>query len=140
MAACVLLVLLIVGVGGVMAFVFGGATPVALVVGAGLAVMSGHGLRRIDPSQSDEPPPDDWGTAIGALSASTISCHRSRAVRTKAATRSGSPSRPRSGQGSTFKASSGSVVVVMAPRLSGRAGYSATSAKNFGLPAVSLSL
>jgi hypothetical protein len=64
MAACLLLLLLIVGVGSVMAFVFGGATPAALVVGAVLVVMSFHGLRRIDPSQSDECPPDDWGTAI----------------------------------------------------------------------------
>jgi hypothetical protein len=48
MAACLLLLLLIVGVGSVMAFVFGEATPAALVVGAVLAVMSFHGLRRID--------------------------------------------------------------------------------------------
>jgi hypothetical protein len=64
MGACLLLLLLIVGVGSVMAFVFGGATPAALVVGAVLVVMSFHGLRRIDPSQSGERPPEDWGTAI----------------------------------------------------------------------------
>jgi hypothetical protein len=64
MAACVLLVLMIIGVGSVMTFVFGGATPVALVVGAVLVVMSWHGLRRIDPSGSKERPPDDWGEAI----------------------------------------------------------------------------
>jgi hypothetical protein len=43
MAACLLLLLLIVGVGSVMAFVFGGATPAALVVGAVLVVMSSTG-------------------------------------------------------------------------------------------------
>jgi hypothetical protein len=64
MAACVLLLLLIFGVGSVMAFVFGGATPVALVVGATLLVMSWHGLRRLDPSGSDERPAEDWATAI----------------------------------------------------------------------------
>ena len=47
-----------------MAFVLGGATPAALVVGAVLVVMCFHGLRRIDPSRSAERPPDDWGTAI----------------------------------------------------------------------------
>jgi hypothetical protein len=64
MAACVLLLLLMFGVGSVAAFVLGGATPVALVVGATLFVMSWHGLRRIDPSGSNERPPEDWGTAI----------------------------------------------------------------------------
>jgi hypothetical protein len=64
MAACVLLVLLIIGVGSVMAFVLGHATSLALVVGAALFVMAWHGLRRIDPTGSDERPPDDWGTAI----------------------------------------------------------------------------
>jgi hypothetical protein len=64
MAACLLLVLLIVGVGSVMAFVFGEATPTALVVGAVLVVMCFHGLYRIDPSRSPERPPDDWSIAI----------------------------------------------------------------------------
>jgi hypothetical protein len=64
MAACVLLVLLIFGVGSVIAFVLGQATPLALVVGAVLFAISWHGLRRIDPSGSDERPPEDWGTAI----------------------------------------------------------------------------
>jgi hypothetical protein len=63
MAASVLLVLLIFGVGSVMAFALG-ATPIALVVGAALLVMSWHGLRRIDPSGSKERPPEDWGTPI----------------------------------------------------------------------------
>jgi hypothetical protein len=27
-------------------------------------VMSWHGLRRLDPSGSEERPPEDWGTAI----------------------------------------------------------------------------
>jgi hypothetical protein len=61
MAACVLLVLLMFGVGTVLTFVFGGATPAALVVGAALVVMSWHGLRRIDPSPGRERPPDLWG-------------------------------------------------------------------------------
>jgi hypothetical protein len=64
MAACVLLVLLIFGVGSVMAFVLGRATPIALLVGAALLVMSWHGLRRIDPSGSGERPPENWGTAV----------------------------------------------------------------------------
>jgi ABC-type branched-subunit amino acid transport system permease subunit len=64
MAACALLVLLAFGVGSVMTFVYGGGTFVALVVGAVLLVMSWHGLRRIDPSGSDERPAEDWGVAI----------------------------------------------------------------------------
>jgi hypothetical protein len=64
MAACMLLVLLILGVGSVMAFVYGLATPVALVIGAVLVIMSWHALRRLGPSGWSEPPPDDWGTAI----------------------------------------------------------------------------
>jgi hypothetical protein len=44
--------------------VHGGATFVALIVGAALVVVSWHGLRRIDPSGSDERPTEDWGTAI----------------------------------------------------------------------------
>jgi hypothetical protein len=64
MAASVLLVLLIFGVGSVMAFVLGQATPLALVIGAALFVLSWHGLRRIDPSGSDERPAENWGTAI----------------------------------------------------------------------------
>jgi hypothetical protein len=64
MAACVLLVLLIFGVGSVMAFVLGQARPMALSVDAALLAMSWHGLRRIDPSGSGERPPEDWGTAI----------------------------------------------------------------------------
>jgi hypothetical protein len=64
MAACVLLVLMIVGVGCVMAFVLGGATVVALAVGAVLFVLAWHGLRRLDPGGSDESEPEDWGLAI----------------------------------------------------------------------------
>jgi hypothetical protein len=64
MAASVLLVTLMFGVGSVMTFVFGGAGVVALVVGAALVVMSWHGLRRIDPSGSGDRAPDDWGTAV----------------------------------------------------------------------------
>jgi hypothetical protein len=64
MAASILLVLMVFGVGSVMAFVFGGATPVALVLGAAIFVMSWHGLRRIDPSGSEDRPPEDWATAI----------------------------------------------------------------------------
>jgi hypothetical protein len=64
MTACGLLVLLVLGVGSVMTFVYGGATFVALVVGAVLVIMSWHGLRRLDPSGSEERPPEDWGTAI----------------------------------------------------------------------------
>jgi hypothetical protein len=64
MAACGLLVLLVFGVGSVMTFVYGGATFVALVVGAALLVISWHGLRRIDPSGSEKRPPEDWVTAI----------------------------------------------------------------------------
>jgi hypothetical protein len=64
MAASVLLVLMIFSVGSVIAFVLGQATPLALAVGAVLFAISWHGLRRIDPSGSDERPPEDWGTAI----------------------------------------------------------------------------
>jgi hypothetical protein len=45
MAACVLLVLLIFGVGSVMAFVLGQATPMALSVDAALLAMSWHSPR-----------------------------------------------------------------------------------------------
>jgi hypothetical protein len=64
MGACLLLVMLILGVGSVMTFVYGGATPVALVVGAVLVVMCWHGLRRLGPGGWGEPPSEDWGIAI----------------------------------------------------------------------------
>jgi hypothetical protein len=63
-ASCVLLVLMVIGVGCVMTFVFGGASFSALVVGAVLFVMAWHGLRRVDPSRSRERPDEDWGVAI----------------------------------------------------------------------------
>jgi hypothetical protein len=65
MAASVLLVLLMFGVGSVMAFALGGATPVALVVGATLVVMAWHGLRRIDPT--DQPCRPLTGHFIGRV-------------------------------------------------------------------------
>jgi hypothetical protein len=64
LAACMLLVMLIFGVGSVMTFVYGGATPAALVIGAVLVVMSWHGLRRLGPSGWGEPAPESWGIAI----------------------------------------------------------------------------
>jgi hypothetical protein len=49
---------------------------VALVVGAVLVAMSSHGLRRIDPSGSDQRPPEDWGSASSSRSSSN-GCQRS---------------------------------------------------------------
>jgi len=53
--AALLVVALVVSVGAVMAYVYGGATPVALVCAAAVAVGAWHGLRRLEPRSAALP-------------------------------------------------------------------------------------
>jgi hypothetical protein len=65
LAACVLLVVLIVGVGLVVAFALGQTSLVNATVGATLVVMSWHGLRRLGPQPEEGS--DSWPTALFVL-------------------------------------------------------------------------
>lgn len=68
-----LLVLMIVGVGAVMFYVFGGAPITTAAIGAGLAVLAWHALRRMDApgaaeeTEDDDAIPDEWPWALAQL-------------------------------------------------------------------------
>jgi hypothetical protein len=64
LASALLLVMLLYGVGLLVAFVLDGTTVVGAVVGASLTVTAWHGLRRLEPRPADSRPEDGWPTAV----------------------------------------------------------------------------
>jgi hypothetical protein len=64
LAAVLLLILMIIGVGTVMFYVYDGATLTALAIGASLVVIAWHGLRGIGPRGEFDSPREEWTFAL----------------------------------------------------------------------------
>ncbi|HEY1275992.1 MAG TPA: hypothetical protein VGF25_13835 [Thermoleophilaceae bacterium] len=64
LASGVLLVMLMYGIGLLVAFVLDGTTVVGAVLGASLTVTAWHGLRRLEPRHAEDRPEDGWPVAV----------------------------------------------------------------------------
>jgi threonine/homoserine/homoserine lactone efflux protein len=68
-AACFLLLVLMIGIGFVVAFVLDATSTIGIVVGASIAVLAWHGLRSIEPRHAEDRPPDGWPIAVLGVAA-----------------------------------------------------------------------
>lgn len=63
-AAGFLVLVLLIGIGLIVAFVLDATSVVGIVVGASLAVSAWHGLRSIEPRSPEARPPEGWSIAV----------------------------------------------------------------------------